>query len=160
MNFKVKVNSNIEFNISQEDLLKLDAIKISESKYHILHDNKSFHSEITHTDINSKSYEVTVNKNHYSVNIFNALDLLIKDLGFSIGTSKHINFIKAPMPGLILEINVKPGQIVHENETLLILEAMKMENVLTSPRDGVVKSISTKKGDTVDKGTLLIEFEK
>ncbi|MGZ0016632.1 acetyl-CoA carboxylase biotin carboxyl carrier protein subunit [Yeosuana sp. AK3] len=160
MNFKVKVNSNFEFNISEEDLLKLNAIKISENKHHILHDNKSFHSEITQSNINSKSYQIKVNKNHYNVNILNALDLLIKDMGFSIGTSKHINFIKAPMPGLIIEINVKPGQIVYENEALLILEAMKMENVLTSPRDGVIKSISTKKGVTVDKGTLLIEFEK
>lgn len=159
MNFKVKVNSNIEFSISQEDLLKLDAIKISEHKYHVLHHNKSFHSEIAHSNFNAKSYQIKVNKNHYNVDILNALDLLIKDMGFSIGTSKHINFIKAPMPGLILEINVKPGEAVLENDALLILEAMKMENVLISPRDGVIKSISIKKGDTVDKGTLLIEFE-
>ena len=66
--------------------------------------------------------------------------------------------IKAPMPGLILEINVKVGQEVKEDEPLLILEAMKMENIITSPRDGIIKSISVNKTDAVEKNQLLIEF--
>ncbi|MCL4126550.1 UNVERIFIED_CONTAM: hypothetical protein GTU68_064554 [Idotea baltica] len=63
------------------------------------------------------------------------------------------------MPGLILEINIAVGQEVKENDSLLILEAMKMENILTSPRDGIIKSISVSKGDAVEKNQLLIEFE-
>ena len=63
------------------------------------------------------------------------------------------------MPGLILEISVVVGQTVKENDPLLILEAMKMENSFLSPRDGVIKSIAAIKGDAVDKGQLLIEFE-
>jgi biotin carboxyl carrier protein len=80
-------------------------------------------------------------------------------MGFDISSSKMIDEIKAPMPGLILEINVKVGQEVKENDALLILEAMKMENVLTSPRSGFIKSISAKKSDSVEKNQLLIEFE-
>jgi biotin carboxyl carrier protein len=72
--------------------------------------------------------------------------------------TKQINAIKAPMPGLILEISVV-GQTVKENDSLLILEAMKMENSFLSPRDGIIKSISVILGDAVDKGQLLIEFE-
>jgi len=87
------------------------------------------------------------------------LDLLIKQMGFSLGKSKTVNEIKAPMPGLILDIAVEVGQEVHEDDSLLVLEAMKMENNITSPRDGVIKSINIKKGDAVDKGALLIEFE-
>jgi biotin carboxyl carrier protein len=63
------------------------------------------------------------------------------------------------MPGLILEIQVKEGQDVKEDDTLLILEAMKMENVIHSPREGIIKSINVKQGETVDKDSLLIEFE-
>ena len=63
------------------------------------------------------------------------------------------------MPGLILEINVTEGQTVNEGDPLLILEAMKMENVLTSPRNGNIKTISVKQGETVDKNALLIAFE-
>ncbi|PHK07691.1 acetyl-COA carboxylase, partial [Nostoc linckia z13] len=64
-----------------------------------------------------------------------------------------------PIPGLILEISVSVGQEVKENDNLLILEAMKMENTFVSPRAGVIKSIAVNKGDAVDKGQLLIEFE-
>lgn len=157
--FKAKVNNAIDFDFYEEDILKLDALQTSQGKYHILKDNTSFKAEITEADFNKKSYIVKVNNNSYNVNIFNALDLLIKDMGFSVGTTKQINSILAPMPGLILEINVEVGQEVNENDNLLILEAMKMENIITSPRDGVIKSISIKKGDAVEKNQLLIEFE-
>lgn len=160
MNFKVSVNSNLELDISSEDISKLDVIKISDTCYHLLQNNKSYHSEIISSNFNSKSYEVKINNNLYQINILDDLDLLIKKMGFSMGITKHIDFINAPMPGLILEINVAIGQKVIENDPLLILEAMKMENVLTSPREGIIKSISVRKGAPVDKGALLIEFEK
>jgi len=63
------------------------------------------------------------------------------------------------MPGFILDINIKEGQEVKEGDTLLILEAMKMENAITSPNKGVVKSVNIKKGETVEKGQLMIELQ-
>ena len=80
-------------------------------------------------------------------------------MGFEVGASKVVNNIKAPMPGLILDINVKVGQDIKEDAPLLVLEAMKMENTLLSPRDGVIKYIAVSKGEAVDKNQLLIEFE-
>ncbi|TWO31912.1 acetyl-CoA carboxylase biotin carboxyl carrier protein subunit [Seonamhaeicola sediminis] len=157
--FKTKVNDTFDFEINTEDISKLDVVEISKSKFHILQNNKSFRATIVESDFNHKTYKVKINKNVYRVNIFNDLDLLIKEMGFAIGTSKHINSIKAPMPGLILEINITVGQEVKEDDSLLILEAMKMENVINSPRDGVIKSISVQKNDTVEKNQLLIEFE-
>lgn len=157
--FKTKVNDTFNFEINTEDISKLDVVEVSKSKFHILQNNKSFRATIVESDFNYKTYQVKINKNVYRVNIFNDLDLLIKEMGFAIGTSKHINSIKAPMPGLILEINITVGQEVKEDDSLLILEAMKMENVINSPRDGVIKSISVQKNDTVEKNQLLIEFE-
>lgn len=157
--YKVNVNNTFDFDISSEEILKLDAIVISPSKFHVLQENTSYKCYITESNFNSKSYQVKVNNNTYNIDIFNDLDILIKDMGFEVGVLKKVNDIKAPMPGLILDINVKVGQEVTENESLLVLEAMKMENVLTSPRNGVIKSISVKKGDTVDKSELLLEFE-
>ncbi|OEJ98478.1 acetyl-CoA carboxylase biotin carboxyl carrier protein subunit [Flavivirga aquatica] len=156
---KAIVNKNIEFKINTDLIPKLDALQISESEYHILQENKSYKTKIIDSDFNNKSYQVKVNNNTYHINIFNDLDLLIKDMGFNIGSTKHVNSIKAPMPGLILDINIKIGQEVQENDTLLILEAMKMENIITSPRDGIIKSIVVKKGDAVEKNHLLIEFD-
>ena len=159
MNFKVSVNSEKELDISSENLSNLDAIKTNEQSSHVLYENTSYIAKIVKKNFANKSYQVMINNKSYHVKIFNELDHLIKDMGFSIGSSKHIDVIKAPMPGLILEINVEVGQTVKEDDPLLILEAMKMENVLTSPRDGIIKSITAEKGSAVEKNALLIEFE-
>lgn len=157
-NFKVKVNDTLDFEIQDHDCSKLDALNISENKYHILQEQKSYKAKITKADFDNKAYQVRINNNLYNIKILDALDLLINDMGFAVGTVKQVDFIKAPMPGLILEINVKEGTEVKENDPLLILEAMKMENIITSPRDGIIKSISINKGDAVEKNQLLIEF--
>ena len=137
----------------------LDVVETSNNHYHILQNNTPIKAEILSTDFNQKLYSIKVNNNTYDVDIYDALDQQIEALGFEIGASKQVNDIKAPMPGLILEINVKEGQEVKENDPLLILEAMKMENVINSPREGIIKSVEVKQGQTVDKNMLLIEFE-
>ncbi|GAA4975543.1 acetyl-CoA carboxylase biotin carboxyl carrier protein subunit [Algibacter aquimarinus] len=157
--YKTKVNNIFDFDIKTDDISKLDALQISESKFHILKQNKSYKAQVIESDFDSKTYQVKINSNIYNVYISSNLDLLIKEMGFTIGATKHINSIKAPMPGLILEINVEVGDEVKENDNLLILEAMKMENVITSPRDGIIKSISVNQSDAVEKNQLLIEFE-
>ncbi len=159
MNYKAKVNNTVEFNVTSDDLSKLDIIQTSESAYHILQNNTSYQAEISNANFNKKSYDVNINNTIYNVTISNDLDILIKDMGFSVGSSKHIKSVKAPMPGLILDINVKIGQEVKEDDALLILEAMKMENIITSPRDGIIKSIAVNKTDAIEKGQLLVEFE-
>jgi biotin carboxyl carrier protein len=157
--YQVKVNNTFDFKIDTEAVLNLDSLKVSDLKFHILQNNTSYKTEIIKADFNQKSYSVKVNNNTYNVTIFNELDALIKEMGFEIGATKKINEIKAPMPGLILSVDVKIGQEVKEDDSLLVLEAMKMENVLTSPRDGIIKYISINKGETVNKNQLLIEFE-
>jgi biotin carboxyl carrier protein len=157
--YKVKVNDSLEFDISNEDMSCLDSVETAPQIFHVLKNNKPFKAKLVDSKFNRKNYTIEVNNNTYNVEISNPLDLLIEKLGFTFGSSKQVNSIKAPMPGLILDIHVKTGQEVKENDPLLILEAMKMENVITSPRDGVIKSVNITKGDAIDKGHLLIEFE-
>lgn len=157
--YKVKVNGSLEFTLGNSNLSQLDAVEVEANNFHILHQNKPFRAEIINGDFVQKTYEIKVNNNTYHVVISNALDQLIEKMGFEKGKSKHVNSIKAPMPGLILEISVTVGQTVKENDNLIILSAMKMENSFLSPRDGVIKSIAVKVGDAVDKGQLMIEFE-
>lgn len=157
--YKATVNKTDSFDLDDSFVDSLDAISVGASKFHILKDNCSYRAEIIQSDFLSKNYTVKVNGNSYEVNIADALDLLIKQMGFEVGSAKQVNAIKAPMPGLVLEISVEVGQEVQEGDNLLILEAMKMENSFTSPRAGVIKSIVVNKGQAVDKGQLLIEFE-
>ena len=157
--YKVNVNDTFHFDVEKKDVSQLDAVSVETNKFHILQENTPYKAEIVTSDFNQKSYTVKVNNNTYKVAISNPLDVLIKEMGFEVGLTKQINFIKAPMPGLILEISVMVGQEVKENDNLIILGAMKMENSFLSPRDGTIKSISVAMGDAVDKGQLLIEFE-
>ena len=67
--------------------------------------------------------------------------------------------INAPMPGTIVNVQVKAGDNVTKGQVLLVLEAMKMENEIMSPRDGVVAGVHVNKGDSVDSGKLLISLQ-
>lgn len=156
--FKVKVDNSSEFDIAKDDISKLDAVS-TKGKYHVLQNNSSYKVEILDSDFNKKTYSVMVNSSTYDVKIADKLDQLISTMGFSIGHNKQINTIKAPMPGLILDVMVKEGQEVKEDDALLILEAMKMENVIVSQRGGVIKTVAVAKGEAVDRNHLLIEFE-
>ena len=142
--YQITVNNETVFAIDSNELDNLDSIKSKENHYHILHNNISVNAQILNHNFRKKTYTVKVNNNVYDVEIKNELDLLITELGFSIGGTKQVNQIHAPMPGLILEIHVKEGQEVKEDDSLLIFEAMKMENVIKSPRDGIIKSIKVK----------------
>lgn len=157
--YQIKVNNTFDFKIDKQAVLELDSLEVSNSKFHVLDKNNAYKAEVTEANFNQKSYKIKVNNNIYNVEIFNELDTLIQQMGFEIGATKTVKEIKAPMPGLILAIDIEVGQKVKEDDTLLILEAMKMENALTSPRDGIIKSISIVTGQTVNKNELLIEFE-
>jgi biotin carboxyl carrier protein len=157
--YTLKVNSDHEFQLNASDVSEADIIRISNSKYHVLYNHKSTITEMVESNFGAKSYTIKINNNTYNININNDLDNLIKEMGFEVGASKLVDVIRAPMPGLILDIQVKVGQEIKENDALLILEAMKMENIITSPRDGIIKSIAVTKSDAVDKNQLLIEFK-
>lgn len=157
-NFKVQVNETLEYDFNDSDSENLDIVKLSESKFHVLQNKISYNVAIEKTDFYLKEYIISVNSHSYQVKISNQLDVLIKEMGFHKGASKKVNDIKAPMPGIILSVLVKENQQVKEGETLLILEAMKMENAITCPKDAIIKNITISVNQTVDKGQLLIEL--
>jgi biotin carboxyl carrier protein len=157
--YTLSVHTGATFDLDESSLQHLDAVATGTHSFHILKDNRSYTAEIVAADFVAKRYTINVNNNIYEVSIADGLDQLISRMGIERGRHKVVNAIKAPMPGLILEINVEVGDEVQENDPLLILEAMKMENSFLSPREGKIKSIAVVKGQAVDKGQLLIEFE-
>ncbi|NQW36350.1 MAG: acetyl-CoA carboxylase biotin carboxyl carrier protein subunit [Flavobacteriales bacterium] len=157
--FKVLVNDSFNYDFDSSDLNNLDLLPLPNSKFHALKNNKSYIINVDKSDFNNREYTIEVGSNKYIVKILNTLDATIKEIGLSVGNTKKLNTIKAPMPGLILNINIKEGQEVKEGDTLVILEAMKMENAIEAPKDGIIKSINIKIGNTVEKGALMIELE-
>lgn len=156
---KLKVNGQYEFELADTDLAAIDIIRTGDARFHFLKDNQSYHIELINKDFDGRAYQLKINGTDYKVEISTPLDGLIDNMGFVLGSSAVVSSIDAPMPGLILEVFVQEGQEVKENDQLLILEAMKMENVITSPRDGIIKSIPVKHGEAVEKKFTLITFE-
>jgi biotin carboxyl carrier protein len=138
--------------------LSWDVIEISKGYFHIIHNNRSYRAEVVKADPVAKNFTIKINGNRYEVAVKDRFDLLLETLGMNNVKAGSINTIKAPMPGLIVELKVKPGDDVATGDPLLILEAMKMENILKATGQATVKSVNVKKGDSVEKGQVLIEF--
>lgn len=155
-NYRATVNNGYTFEgITGE----LDIIPTSEGRFHIIQGHKSYNAEILTTDFNAKSFELKINGVIYNVVLEDEYDQLVKQLGLSVVSQQVVKDIHAPMPGLVLEVSTQAGAEVSEGAPLLILEAMKMENVIKSMGDGVVKAIHVSKGQAVEKGQLLLEME-
>lgn len=151
------VQENDAFVINGERITP-DIEKIGDKHFHVLFRGKSLRAEIVKADKAARLVVVKINGRQYEVNVKNKFDLLLEKLGMQNGASGKMNSVKAPMPGLIIELKVKDGDAVKQNDPLLILEAMKMENVIKAPGDGVVKHVKVKKGNSVEKNQVLIEF--
>lgn len=155
-NYKAKVNDNFEFdNLSAKTL---DIIPVEDNTFHILHEGKSYSAELVEANFKEKKLRLKINGSNYEVELSDQYDQLVKKMGLSANITHKVNSINAPMPGLVLDIMVEEGQDIAKGEPLLILEAMKMENVIKAPGEGKIKSIEVKKGTAVDKGQLLIDL--
>ncbi len=137
---------------------KLDINKSGED-YHVLYNNKSYNIEIYTLTPDTQDVILKINNDKLSFKVSDELDLLLKKLGMDNLSSQKMNDIKAPMPGLVLKVLVEEGQEVQEGDTVLVLEAMKMENNIKAPAGGIVKNIICKPSEAVEKNDLLIVFE-
>lgn len=163
---KVKVNDHYNFEIAQERKvlmvdgaeLHVDAVQLSERHTHMIYQNKSFNVELVSEDKLLKTSLIKVNGALYSIAIEDQYDLLLKQLGLDSIKGNKIQEIKAPMPGLVLNVMVQEGQEVSKGDNLLVLEAMKMENIIKSPSSGLVKKVLVSKGTKVEKNEILIQF--
>lgn len=147
--FKVYYKKNIYLVksswIPYQNLIK---IKINKNEYLIQFDKQTDFFSLTYLDYVFNCIfldKFTAKFNNYM------LEEDVEDLS---------KFLLAPMPGKIVSINVKEGQKIKSGENILVLEAMKMENMITSTKDTTIKKINIKKGEAVEVDQILIEFNK
>ncbi|TAH05664.1 MAG: acetyl-CoA carboxylase biotin carboxyl carrier protein subunit, partial [Runella slithyformis] len=119
----------------------------------------SYNAEVLEANYAEKTFTIKLNGVVHEVAAKDRFDLLLEKMGMSNVAKNKVNHIKAPMPGLIWEIKIKPGDVVQAGDVVLVLVAMKMENALKSPGEGVVKTVKVQQGNTVDKNQILVEFE-
>jgi biotin carboxyl carrier protein len=164
--YHLKVNNQYNFKADKkgDDLIingekvAADMKQINASSWHILNHMKSYTAEVVSFNLAEKTALVKVNNNLYTVTAKDQFDLLLDQLGLSTLNGARVSELKAPMPGMVLKVFVDEGSEVKKGDNLLILEAMKMENIIKAPADVVVKSVKIKPGDKVEKNQLLILF--
>lgn len=164
--YQVKVNDKYNFAIEtankqlkvNDKPVVLDRSMLNANSTHILYNHQSYNIEVVELNSTEKTATIKVNGTIYSLSVKDQFDQLLQQLGMDNLASNKIMQIKAPMPGLVLSVLAEEGAEVRKGDNLLVLEAMKMENMLKSPTDGIIKKIAIKQGDKVEKNEILINF--
>jgi biotin carboxyl carrier protein len=133
-------------------------LRINHHQYHLLYKGRSMNVDVLKMNPDEKSFLLRVNGTRMLVQVADKYDELLHSLGMDKTVGKKVGDIKAPMPGMVLKVLVEEGNEVKKGDALIVLEAMKMENILKAPADGVVKKISAVKGSAVEKNQVLIQF--
>jgi pyruvate carboxylase subunit B len=134
-----------------------DLRAIDGSSYSLLLDNRSYQ---VFAERQAGRYVIMIDGDQFVVEVEDARLKQLRAMGGTAHEETGGASVVAPMPGLVVKVLVSPGDKVEANQGLLILEAMKMENELRSPRAGVVRQVNVVPGQTVAQGDLLVRVEE
>ena len=165
---KINNNDSVEFipevkkplqGLLNSEKFEIEIIKKNNNELIISRDGKKHVARLLAIDSENKIITLKIDGYRFEVKLTDEYDFLLQSLGMDAGSTKKVNELKAPMPGVVVDVLVSIGDVVVKEDPLVVLEAMKMENMLKSPADGVVSAINIKKGDTVEKNRVLVNFE-
>lgn len=155
--WNVKVLSDKELLVDEKKY-NYELIPVCNNSYFLKLNNEVF--ELTSEKLNNEVFKILLNGNDFDVTIRTALqEKAFKLLENSAVSQQHHLDVKAPMPGMILKINKKAGEKIEQGESVIILEAMKMENDLKASASGIIENIFVKEGSAVEKGTVLFSIK-
>jgi len=158
LNYQVKANEFL-FSITSAEINDADIVQLSPTEFNLVKDHQCITAKVSGTAPGCKNLKVEIAGETFLVEIKDELDQVLEKMGFGQATNKQVKQIKAPMPGLVLEIAVIDGQVVKEGEKILILEAMKMENSILIHTHARIKRVVVTTGQAVEKGQVLVELE-
>lgn len=164
---QLTVNDKNIFSISQDDgrfeidntPAEWDASWQPNGLVSVLYNGKSYTAILENVDAKTKEVSLRINGQRYKTTIQEPIDLLLSNMGLDMKAMQKAEPIKAPMPGMVLKILVSPGQKINKGDALVVLEAMKMENILKATATATVKAIRVNERTAVEKGAVLIELE-
>ncbi|MFH1852637.1 MAG: biotin/lipoyl-containing protein [Candidatus Neomarinimicrobiota bacterium] len=134
----------------------IDCIRLSPYSYSLIINGASHYLSLT---VKNGGYRVTIDQQSFCVRLKDETQILLEKFGLNPTAAGTAQNILAPIPGLVKQILVKPGDRVNLKDKLLILEAMKMENEILSTASGTVGEIFVKQGITKNKGDLLLRID-
>ncbi len=158
IDFATKING-LEFGFTKKEIDGADIVKLDKDRFNIIKNNKSYTLKVLENNLKLKQLTLEFDSQIYVVDIIDQMDILLKKMGFGDSGKKLITEVKAPMPGLVIEITAQLNQALKSGDKVMVIEAMKMENSIIMPSDAIIKNILVKKGDAVVKGQLLIELD-
>ncbi len=135
-----------------------DITRLPDGRIHIIQDGRNHIGYIISADYDKKKFDIRLNSTVYTVQLSDQFDDLLKRLGMTENLTISEKSIKAPMPGMIVRVLVREGDHVVKGDPIVILKAMKMENIIRAPGHGVIHKILVQDDDTVEKNQDLIHF--
>lgn len=164
---QITVNNDAKFSVEHdeaewtvdEQTVDCDIRKQQNNLISVIYNDKSYTAIVEKVDKKAKEVVLNIDGQTFNITIEEPMDQLLKSMGLDMSALQKAEPIKAPMPGKILKIMVEVGQTVSKGDGLLILEAMKMENVLKASGDATIKAINIEEQKAVEKGQILIELE-
>ncbi|MEO8734509.1 MAG: biotin/lipoyl-containing protein [Flavobacteriales bacterium] len=138
---------------------RADLVRSGPGMYSLVRNGRSFNVLVLKEDLETGVVRLRIGSHVHTVRFEDERSRLMQVLGMDKTAQKVVRELKAPMPGLVLKLLVKEGDVVKKNDPLLVLEAMKMENVIKSPGDATVKQVHVAERTAVEKGQLLLSFE-
>jgi biotin carboxyl carrier protein len=159
---QLTVNDKNTFSVSGEDgqLILNDTPSAWDASHQpnglisVLYNGKSYTAVVENIDRKNKEVALRVNGQHYKVAIKEPIDQLLSNMGMDLKAMQKAEPVKAPMPGMVLKILVTPGQQINKGDGLVVLEAMKMENILKATGSATVKAVKVNERTAVEKGTI------
>jgi biotin carboxyl carrier protein len=132
---------------------------LGKSVYRIQTKTSSEIIEVLGVDYANKSMTIRHNHNTHDLVFKNKLDLVLDSMGIKRAVENLNSDVKAPMPGKVLDVVVSEGDSIAKGDAILILEAMKMENVLKAENDCIIKKILIASSENVEKNQILVELD-
>lgn len=147
-------NNNVKINDSEYEC---ELIKVNDTVYLLRLENKIY--DITVNELGNGSYGILVQGHYYQTEVKTRLREQAEEYLKNKADVSNKGILKAPMPGLVVKVNVREGDKVKAGDILIVLEAMKMENNLKSVHSGTIKEIRFREGDNVEKDDVIINIE-
>lgn len=154
---KLSVARQKDATFINDQLFEGEIIKVNKITYKVYRNNKIFNVELV--EQNRKEITLKINGILLQTSVTDHIDQILDKLGMNVAASASLKEVKAPMPGSILNVLISEGAEVKAGDQLLVLEAMKMENVIKSPGEGKVSKIHISEKENVEKNQTLISFE-
>ncbi len=157
--YSIKSVLGNEIQLGAEDNSSFKLLERNGNLLKFIFEQEIYNAEIIHYSSDGKELSLIINNQKIQLTLKDSLDQLIDEMGMNDVSDTDGGDVISPMPGLVLKILVEEGQSVEKGDDMIVLEAMKMENLLKAPSSGTVQSIKSVAGDSVNKGDLLIKID-